>query len=119
MITIIITLLVLLLGIFMLRSQNYEFPGALLILISGFWLAIHILMVNTQNLEYERFLVKRDSFEQTLKSVRENGNPYESAAIVKEIANYNIELSMLKLDNKKAFFGQYIDDRFESLTPIK
>ena len=119
MITIIITLLVLLLGIFMLRSQNYEFPGVLLILTSGFWLAIHILMVNTQNLEYERFLVKRDSFEQTLKYVRENGNPYESAAIVKEIADYNIELAMTKRDNKKAFFGQYIDDRFESLTPIK
>ena len=119
MITLIITLLVPLLGIFMLRSQNYEFPVALLILISGFWLVVHIIMVSTQNLDYERFLVRRDSLEQTLKSVRENGNPYESAAIVKEIADYNIELAMAKRNNKKAFFGQYIDDRFESLTPIK
>ena len=51
MITIIITLLVLLLGIFMLRSQNYEFPGVILILTSGFWLAIQIELNQVKHLK--------------------------------------------------------------------
>ena len=119
MITTIITVLVIALGFYLVKTEEFEFLGTLLTLSAVFWLLTHILMIGTQNLEYERFLIRRDSFEQTLKSVRENGNPYESAAIVKEIADYNIELAMTKRDNKKAFFGQYIDDRFELLTPIK
>lgn len=68
--------------------------------------------------EYERFVRKRDSFEDTLKASRESGNTYESAAIVKEVAEWNEKLAGFKYSNT-TIFERFTDDRFMDLKPIK
>ncbi len=83
------------------------------------YLIIHSIVWGLVSYEYGLFVEKRNSFEQTLKFARANGNKYESAAIVKEVAQWNIELAKYKYNNKTLFLDQYIDDRMESLEPIK
>lgn len=59
------------------------------------------------------------AIESTLAQSRLNGNEYESAAIVKEVSEWNINLAEFKYNNQNWYIGQFIDDRFENLNPIK
>lgn len=97
----------------------YDFYGFVICLIFGTWLIIHIVGMAKASYEYELFVQRRNAFEQTLNSARENGNQYETAAIVKEVAEWNTTLATEKFYNKTAWFDQYIDDRIETLEPIK
>lgn len=98
-----------------------DFPVIPIILgvISGIWLLIFILMTSLSSYEYEKFVVRRNAFEQTLNECRLNGNQYETAAIVKEVSDWNQQLAENKLDNSSYLMGTYVDDRFEQLKPIK
>ena len=87
--------------------------------ISGIWLLIFCILTSISSYEYERFVVCRNAFEQTLSECRKNGNQYETATIVKEVSDWNQKLAENKLDNSKFLMDTYVDDRFEQLKPIK
>ena len=119
MITLIILIVLVGIGIYLTTTLNYEFLGIIMCVIFGIWLLIHIFGWGLKSYEYGLFVKKRNSFELTLKEARKNGNEYETAAIVKDVAQWNIKLAVYKYDNKTLFFDQYIDDRIELLKPIK
>lgn len=94
----------------------FSFLGTL---IFGFWFIVHILCISLQGYYFELFVEKRNSFEMTLNNSREKGSDYEAAAIVKEVAEWNMKLAEDKFDNKNWFLGQFVDDRIETLEPIE
>ena len=87
--------------------------------VSGIWLLIFCLLTSMSSYNYDKFVVRRNAFEQTLNECRLNGNQYETAAIVKEVSDWNQQLAENKLDNSKFLMDTYVDDRFEQLKPIK
>ena len=123
MITLIIfTVLTVLTGVgiyFLTRGWDYEILGFIFTIIFGLWLIAHTICILTVSYDYEMFVVKRDAFEKTLNDSRKNGNDYETAAIVKEVATWNISLAEKKYYNNTLFFDIYVDDRIELLEPIK
>lgn len=122
MITAIILIVLIILGIYLLIKEyeiGFVMTGVMLVVISLVLLLIHIPSVALKSYDYEVMKTKRDSFERTLKNARENGNEYETAAIVKEIANWNQSLAVYKYQNKTLFLDQYIDDRIDELEFIE
>lgn len=119
MITLIILIVLIAAGVYLIAKTEYESLGALITTLLGTYLFIHTLVYITVGYEYELFVQKRNSFEQTLHEARESGNKYEAAAIIKEIADWNQELAVKKYKNKTIFYDQYVDDRIECLKPIK
>jgi len=111
--------LIILGGYIMNTSYNYEPLGFMMVAIFSIWLLIHTIMWGLTTYDYYMFVVKRNAFEQTLSDSRENGNEYETAAIVKEVAEWNISLATRQYDNKTFYLDQYHDDRIEDLKPIK
>lgn len=104
------------------RSNEYHqlevlaiFGLLLLVIILPF----HLLSWCTTGYAYEKFVQERNAFEQTLNNARNSGNQYETAAIVKDVAEWNQQLAVYKYKNNHWFFDQYIDDRIETLEPIK
>ena len=120
MITGIILAVLIGIGIYLVnKSYDYDMLGGLMCVLFGIYLVVHLFALALVNYEYGMFVEKRNAFEQTLKLSRENGNDYETAAIVKEVAQWNIKLAERKYDNKTFVLDQYIDDRIETLEPIK
>lgn len=120
MILTIILVVVVIIGILVaIKSYDYDILGGIIAFIFGLWLIIQLVSLLTVSYYYELFVVKRAAFEKTLNNARENGNEYETAAIVKEVAEWNTSLAEKKYDNKNWFLGQYEDDRVETLEPIK
>ena len=118
MITIIL-LVVVILGILLFKKGFSNLLTFMLIVIGSMFLLGSLIASGTSSYNFKKFKIQRDSFEQTLKTARENGNPIETAAIVKEVSNWNIELASAKFDNTIFLLDEYIDDRIESLEPIK
>ena len=119
MITIIILIGLVSIGGYLTTKWDYDMLGVMMCVIFGIYLIIHSLAFGLVSYEYGLFVEKRNAFELTLKEAREGGNEYETAAIVKEVAIWNVKLAEHKYDNKTMFFDQYIDDRVEMLEPIK
>lgn len=119
MITLIILIVLVVMGGYLTTKWDYEGLGSAMCIIFGLWLIIHSFAWGLVSYRYGLFVEKRNAFEQTLKVARENGNEYEAAAIVKEVAQWNVKLAESKYDNKTMYFDQYIDDRVELLEPIK
>lgn len=119
MITLIILIVLVAIGGYLTTKWDYEVLGIIMCLIFGLWLIIHFFAWGLVSYKYGLFVEKRNAFEQTLQVARENGNEYETAAIVKDVAEWNQKLAEYKYDNKTIFLDQYIDDRIELLEPIK
>ena len=125
LITTIVLLGFVFLGIYLVKTSDYldttgkEIIGFLTIVLFGVVLVVHVISLSLVTYEYNSFVVKRDSFQQTLKNARENGNEYETAAITKNVAEWNVKLAQSKYDNTTLFFDQYIDNRVMQLEPIK
>lgn len=120
MITFIILIPMIIWGIYLFKkSYDYEGLGLLLIIFGVTYLIIHSLAFGLKSYEYELFVVKREAFVESLNYARENKLEYESMAILKEITVWNQELAEAQYDNKTLFLDQYIDDRVETLKPIK
>ena len=120
MITIIILTILIGLGIYLTaKTYDYDTLGGIMVLIFGIWLTIHTICILTVSYSYEMFVIKRQAFEKTLNDFRKNGNKYETAAIVKEVAEWNVKLAEYKYDNTTLYFDQFIDDRIETLEPIE
>lgn len=119
MITLLILIVLLAISIYLLGNWEYELLGSIIFSVSMLGLIIHSMFFFTAGYNYGLFVEKRNAFEQTLIEARKNGSDYETAAISKEVAQWNQQLAEYKYDNKHAFLGQYVDDRIESLKPIK
>lgn len=122
MITIAITVALIILGIFLMIRYDFEVwsvAGVIVAFASAMYLIGHLVVWNLVEYDYGMYKTQRESFEQTLQASRESDNPYESAAIVKEVAAWNTQLARLKYKNNTLFWDQYIDDRIEDLEPIK
>jgi len=108
------------LGIYlMIKSYDFEILGAILTTIFGCYLIIHLLIWSLASYDYNIFIEKRNAFELTLKTARENGRELEAAAITKEISEWNQILASSKYSNKIFLLSDYIDDRIETLKPIE
>ncbi len=118
MITLIILIVLIAIGGYLTTKLDYWELGIIMCSISGLWLIIHTFCLGLVSYEYGLFVEKRNAFEYTLQVSRENGNEYETAAIVKEVAQWNVKLAKYKYNNKTLYFDQYIDDRIEFLEPI-
>ena len=119
MVTLIILIALFGIGFYLTTKWDYEVLGGFMCLIFGTWLLIHCVCYFTVSFRHELFVAKRNAFEQTLNEARANGNEYETAAIVKEVAIWNQELASDKYKNNTIYFDQFIDDRIELLEPIK
>lgn len=119
MTTFIITILLVVFGVYLITTWRYHFLGVIMCFIFGFYLLIHSSFYFTVEYRYELYVEKRNAFEQTLKEARKNGNEYEVATIIKQVAEWNQYLAEDKYNNKTILFDQYIDDRVELLKPIK
>tara|TARA_R110002124_G_C8568792_1_gene481146 strand:- start:66 stop:428 length:363 start_codon:yes stop_codon:yes gene_type:complete len=120
MITLIILTVLTGIGIYLItKGWDYEVLGGIMTTIFGLWLIIHTISILTVSYEYEMFVVKREAFEKTLNDSRKNGNDFETAAIVKEVAEWNVKLAEYKYDNTTLYFDQFIDDRIDTLEPIE
>ena len=86
----------------------------------GFIFAFFVgLMLIIAPFEYREFEVEGKSFQQTLTMSREYNRKYESAAILKEIADWNKELAIRQYHNSIFIIGDWTDDRFDKLKPIQ
>lgn len=119
MTTLIILILIIAVGVKLLNSWDFGMLGGLMAMFGSILLLIHLLCWGFASYDYNQFKTQRNAFEQTLKSARANGNQYETAAIVKEVAEWNVKLASKKYDNTIWFFDQYVDDRIGSLDPIE
>lgn len=120
MITLIILLALTGLGLYLYnKGWDYEIGGEFMISIFGLWSLLHSICLLTVSYGFEVFLVKRTAFEKTLNNSRKNGNDYETAAIVKEVAEWNVKLAEYKYENTTLYFDQFIDDRIDTLEPIE
>lgn len=119
MTTLIILIVLIAIGRHLITKYNYELLGIVMCITFGLLLLLHSIGYFTVEYGYGLFIEKRNAFEQTLNEARKNGNEYETAAIVKEVAQWNQKLAESKYDNKTIFLDQYIDDRVDSLKPIR
>lgn len=118
MITLIILIGVVAFGVYLMhQSYYYEFGGVITVIV-GVFLVIHSLFISMVSYNYNLFEANRNAFEETLSVSRLSGNNYETAAIVKDVAKWNMRLADIKVKNNTIFLDQYIDDRFELLEPI-
>jgi len=101
------------------KSYDYDIIGLIMSMIFGCYLIMHTIMWSVSSYGYEIFMVKRQAFVETLKYARENKNMLELASITKDISEWNQKLYEAKYDNNVFLLKDYIDDRVESLEPIK
>jgi putative Mn2+ efflux pump MntP len=100
-------------------TNNFETIGFVMLTIFGLWALVHGCLLLSTTREYDTFTVKRESFEKTLSTSRKLGNKLETASIVRDLAEWNTDLAMYKFDNLHWYLGQFTDDRFNELKPIK
>jgi len=99
-------------------NSGIEFLTICTIVILIAILIVHSIFIATKRYEYNIFATKRTAFIETLENSRRSMK-YQNIALTKDISNWNIQLASKKYHNKVPIIGQYIDDRFETLTPIK
>ena len=119
MITLIVLIALFAIGYCLCTRDDYFILGFSMCSIFGLLLIFHSVSWGLVSYSYDIFVERRNAFEETLKAARESGNEYETAAISKEVAEWNMSLAHAKFSNRTLFLDQYIDDRVESLEPIK
>tara|TARA_R110000868_G_scaffold76573_5_gene220151 strand:- start:520 stop:888 length:369 start_codon:yes stop_codon:yes gene_type:complete len=122
MVTLVVLITLIALGIFSVNRYDSflgEVGGILLSISAAIGLLFHLIAFGLVGYNFNQFVAQRDAFELTLNNSREGGNEYEAAAIIKEVATWNIQLAQMKYDNSTLLADQYIDDRVEDLEPIK
>lgn len=123
MITLFILLTLAVLFTVIAKKTNYEVGLEIFSTISAglfyFWALVHSICIFTADYDFEKLAVKRQSFVESLEYSRKNGKELESATILKEITDFNQQLASEKYDNNHWYLGQFIDDRIETLEPIK
>lgn len=118
MLTLIILVALVAIGAILMRTWDYDVLGVFMVVIFGILLLLHVVGLSLKSYNYGKLIEERNSFEMTLQYSRENSNQYESAAIAKEVIEFNRKLTVMKYDNKTWLFNQYIDDRIQDVEPI-
>ena len=120
--TIVLTTLIIL-GVILFKTvDEYSDWGIVPMLLCGLSipaLMIHLPLWAMRSYEYEVFESQFNAFEQTLHEARKNGNELEAATMMRDVAEWNQQLAKYQYKNSTTFFDQYIDDRIETLEPIK
>ena len=101
-----------------LLSRIDDLFGTLICTVAGILLSLHLGGWAFASYEYELFVERRNAFESTLKQSREQQREYETAAIIKVVSEWNVELAEYQYNNNTWLFDAYIDDRIELLEPI-
>jgi len=102
-----------------MKSYDYELLGAIMCFIFGIYLCLHILFCLVATYDYNKFIVKRQAFVETLYYARKNKNQFELASITKEVSEWNQQLASAKYDNNVFLLKDYTDDRIMLLKPIR
>lgn len=105
-------------GLF-IYSNRYGILGGFLITIFGVLFILHVILISISSYEYEQYVVQRDAYVSTLQESRANGSELETAAVMKGVAEWNIMLASAQYTNSLILLDPYIDDRIDSLKPIK
>jgi hypothetical protein len=106
-------------GLWKERTDDYGTDYILLVLFSSAVLFFHLLFVGLASFDHGEFVAKRNAFESTLQNARESGSEMESAAILKEVSEWNQRLASRQFSNSQLLLDPYIDDRIDNLKPIK
>ena len=115
----IIFVVVLIIGIFMALSYDFEGSGWALIICSFIVLTINTIELLSVKYDYEVLKETRNAYQQTLDDLREVNNQFETLAIGIEIVEFNKHLATEKVQNRTWFYGVYMDDRINSINPVK
>jgi len=111
-------LAILCLWVFLLNS-NYEFLGIIIACTAWIYWILHIVFWLTSSYDYEKFVVERNSFVESLEYARKNGNEIELASITREVSEWNKQLASSKYDNTVFLLSDYVDNRVQTLDPIR
>lgn len=106
-------------GIYLCKYNAFNLLGIILASIFGLFLVLHLSFWSQASYNYNILSVQRDTFVQTLEDARKNGYEYETATIAKDILSWNITLAEYKYNNSTLLLSDYVDDRIETLEPIK
>lgn len=107
-------------GFFILKkSDDYDFLGFVICLITGVYLLLHISLWLLSSYGFNKFVTKRQAFMETLDYARKNKNQFELASIIPKVSEWNQELASSKYDNNVFLLKDYIDDRISTLEPIR
>lgn len=101
------------------KFYDYEMLVDLLIICSSLLLLLHIVCVSLVEYDFDRWVVKRNSFELTLKECRKNGSEIELASIQNKVVEFNEDLATAKFSKTYSILSCYISDRVINLKPIK
>ena len=117
-----ITFIILLIVGIVLIVNSYDYDsigGWSLAIISIIVLIFNTIQMLTPSYDYEILLAERNSYQESLNQLREIDNEFETLAIGEDIIDFNQHIARQKVQNKSWFYDSYIDDRIETLEPIK
>lgn len=115
-----ILLVLVILGLFIaLESYDYDTLGWVMVVVFGVWGIFHTIEWVSASYDYDVLVVERNSYQETLNNIRENGNDLETATIASEIMEFNRRIEVQKRQNQTWFYDCFIDDRIDELNPIK
>ena len=115
----VVLVIMLVIGLMLFENYTHETTGFIITLLCILYLMIHFVGVSLCKFEYNKFKIKRDSFERTLTNARLNGNEYETATIVRDVAKWNECLASQQYNNTLFLLDAYYDDRIMDLKPIE
>lgn len=126
MILLLIALAVILLGIVLYRIDptGYDYFAVTIIgvlLVAAGIIATVVLSISLIFVPYNYGMVvaQRNAIEVSLQSSRQSQDPLERATILREVAQFNIDVEQSKIRNKYYLLDPYVDDRIDSLQLIK
>ena len=92
--------------------------GLILVILSTPFIIVHCVKFFSQGYQYNLYEQEYNSLKESLYYNRENGREIEAASVLNEVIEMNKDLATKKYKNK-TILGYYIDDRFETLKPIR
>ena len=93
--------------------------GWLLIIIFGISLIINTVNLMTVSYYFDVYEKQMQAHQETLDNVRANEFEFETATIALDIISVNKNLARYKRENQSWFYDIYVDDRIDSIKPIK
>ena len=108
------------LGLLLIFASDFEHIGGwIFTIVSVIVLSFNTVELLTSKYDYELLVAKRDSYQESLNNLRKLDNDFETLAIGQDIVDFNKGIAIQKVQNKSWFYDVYIDDRIETLEPIK
>tara|TARA_R110000796_G_scaffold161858_1_gene278619 strand:- start:2703 stop:3071 length:369 start_codon:yes stop_codon:yes gene_type:complete len=118
----IIFIVLVIVGIISISKSDYpgdSFGGWLIAVIFGIALLVNTIELFTVSYEFEVYEKEMEAYQETLDNIRANKVEFETATIAFDVIQVNTRLARLKRENKSWFYDIYLDDRIDSIKPIK